>query len=71
MKFSFISHGLSIIKRPKNVINKKKKRKIEKRENKELEMGSGDEKVIKKNMERKLFRKDLNKKKRGDNLTDC
>lgn len=70
MKFSFISHGLSIIKRPKNVINKKK-RKIEKRENKELEMGSGDEKVIKKNMERKLFRKDLNKKKRGDNLTDC
>ena len=31
----------------------KKERKIEKRENKELEMGSGDEKVIKKNMERK------------------
>lgn len=34
-------------------------------------MGSGDEKVIKKNMERKLFRKDLNKKERGDSITDC
>jgi hypothetical protein len=51
MKFSSISHGLSIIERPKNVINKKR------REYTRREWIKGDEKIIIKKEEGKLFRK--------------
>jgi hypothetical protein len=50
MKFSSISHGLSIIERPKNVINKNTKKRKREKENEERRrrLESGDEKIIKK-----------------------
>jgi hypothetical protein len=66
MKFSSISHGLSIIERPKNVINKNTKRERENKENEEMRrrgLESGDEKIIKREKRTKgnSFKNGLNK----------